>query len=79
MGTSQGVYALVTFLGIFLGIILFFIDGMLLWAITFFIVGLVLIIFKVMWGVAGWADDVTRKMGNFLDSFFINREFVDFI
>ncbi len=64
MGTSQGAYALVTFLGIFLGIILFFIDGMLLWAITFFIVGLVLIIFKVMWGFAGWADNVTRKLGD---------------
>jgi len=64
MGTSQVVYALVTFFGIFLGIILFFIDGMLLWAITFFIVGLVLIIFKVMWGFAGWADNVTRKLGD---------------
>jgi len=64
MGTSQGVYALVTFLGIFLGIILFFIDGMLLWAITFFIVGLILIIIKIMWGFAGWADNVTRKIGD---------------
>ena len=63
MGASQGAYALVTFLGIFLGIVLFFIDGMLLWAIGFFLVGFILIILKVMWGVAGWADDVTRKMG----------------
>jgi len=64
MGTSQGVYAFVTFIGISLGIVFFFIDGMLLWAITFFIVGLILIIIKIMWGFAGWADNVTRKMGD---------------
>ena len=64
MGTSQGVYALVTFLGIFLGIILFFIDGMLLWAIGFFSLALILVLLKVMRGIAGWADNVTRKLGD---------------
>jgi len=64
MGTSQGVYALVTILGIFLGIILFFIDGMLLWSILFFSLGLILIIFKAMWGISGWVDNVFRKMGD---------------
>ena len=63
MGTSQGVYAFVTFIGISLGIVLFFIDEMLLWAIGFFLVGFILIILKVMWGFAGWAENVTRKMG----------------
>ena len=64
MGTSQGVYAIVTFFGIFLGIVFFFIDGMLLWSITFFSLGLFLIILKIMWGFAGWADSVTRKLGD---------------
>jgi len=64
MGTSQGVYTLVSFFGIILGIIFFFIDGMLFWSIAFFTLGLVLIILKAMWGFAGWADNVTRKLGD---------------
>ena len=64
MGTSQGVYALVSFLGIIFGIIFFFIDGMILWAIVFFSLGIFMILLKVMWGVAGWADNVTRKIGD---------------
>jgi len=61
MGTSQGVYAIATFFGIFLGIIFFFIDGMLLWSIGFFSLGLVLILLKIMWDISGWADNVVRK------------------
>ena len=64
MGTSQGVYAFVAFLGVFLGIVFFFIDGMLLWSIAFFSFGLILIILKAMWGISGWADNVFRKMGD---------------
>ena len=64
MGTSQGVYALVTFLGILLGIVFFFIDGMLLWSIAFFSLGIILILLKIMWGISGWADNVTRKLGD---------------
>ena len=63
MGSSQGVYGFVTFLGIFLGIVFFFIDGMLLWSILFFSIGIILIILKVMWGISGWAENVTRKLG----------------
>jgi len=64
MGTSQGVYALVSFLGIFLGIVLFFIDGMLLWSIAFFSLGIILILLKIIWGISCWADNVVRKMGD---------------
>ena len=64
MGSSQGIYALVTFLGIFLGIVFFFIDGMLLWSIGFFSLGVILVLLKIMWGISGWADDVTRKLGD---------------
>ena len=64
MGTSQGVYALVTFFGIFLGIVFFFIDGMLLWSIGFFSLAMILVLLKVVWGIAGWADNVARKLGD---------------
>ena len=64
MGTSQGIYALFAFFGIFLGIVLFFIDGMLLWSIAFFSFGLILIIIKAMWGISGWADNAARKLGD---------------
>ena len=64
MGAGQGIYAFVAFIGIFLGIVLFFIDGMILWSAAFFSFGLFLIILKLMWGFAGWADNVTRKLGD---------------
>ena len=64
MGTSQGVYALVTLFSILLGIIFFFIDGMLLWSIGFFSLGIILIILNAMWGISGWADNVVRKLGD---------------
>ena len=63
MGTSQVVYAFVVFIGISLGIVLFFIDGMLLWAIGFFVLGIFLIILMIMWDFSGWADKVVRRMG----------------
>ena len=64
MGTSQGVYALVSFFGIILGTIFLFIDGMLLWSIGFFSLTVILVLLKIMWGIAGWADNVTRKLGD---------------
>jgi len=63
MGTSQGAYAFVTFLGIFLGIVFFFIDGMLLWSIVFFSLGIILVMLKIIWEISGWADNVVRKLG----------------
>ena len=64
MGSSQGVYALATLVGIVLGIVFFFIDGMLLWSIVFFSLGVILVLLKTMWGIAGWADNVTRNLGD---------------
>jgi len=64
MVTSQGVYAFVAFIGIFLGIVFFFIDGMILWSIAFFVLGIFLIMLKIIWNIAGWADNVVRKMGD---------------
>jgi len=64
MGTSQGVYALVALFSNFLGLFFLFIDGMLGWSIAFFTLGIILIIIKIMWGLAGWADNVVRKLGD---------------
>jgi len=63
MGTSQG-YALAAFFSNFLGVVFLFIDGMILWSIAFFTIGIILILLKIMWGISGWADNVTRKLGN---------------
>jgi hypothetical protein len=64
MGSSQGVYALVSFVGIFLGLVFFFIDGMLLWSVAFFVLGIFLVLFKIMWDVSGWADNAVRNFGD---------------
>ena len=64
MGTSQGVYALIAFLGIFLGVVFLFIDGMLLWSIGFFVLGIMLVLFKIIWNISRWADNVVRKLGD---------------
>ena len=46
-----------------LSIIFFFIDGMLLYAIGFFVLFLILGLMKAMWGVSVWMDNTTRRMG----------------
>ena len=63
MSNFQTAYAFVGLLSLVLGIILFFVDGMLLYAIGFFVLFLMLAIIKVTWGISGWAENVTRKLG----------------
>jgi len=63
MGNSHALIAIVAVSGIFLGIVLFFIDGMLLWSIAFFVLGIILIILLIIWNNAGWADSVVKKFG----------------
>jgi len=46
-----------------LGVAFIFVDGMLLYSIGFFVIGMMIMLMKVMWGIAGWAENVTRKMG----------------
>jgi len=62
MSNFQTVYAIVTLLSLVLGVVFAIIDGMLLYAIGFFVLFLFLVILKVAWGIAGWADNVTRKL-----------------
>lgn len=63
MSSFHATYAFVTLLSFVLGIIFFFIDGMLLWSIGFFVLSIMLILIKVTWNIAGWAENVTRKLG----------------
>lgn len=46
-----------------LGVIFIFVDGMLLHSIVFFVIGMMIILTKIMWGIAGWADNAIRRMG----------------
>ena len=64
MSSLQAGYAFVALLSLILGIALFFIDGMFLWSLGFLILFMILAVLKVTWGISGWAERVTRNMGN---------------
>jgi len=64
MSDFQAGYAFVGLISFVLGIAFFFIDGMLLWSILFISLFIILILFRMIWNVAGWADRVTRKLGD---------------
>lgn len=63
MGNSQSLIAVIALFGNFLGLVFMFIDGMLLWSIAFFVLGIILILLLIMWKNAGWVDSVVRKFG----------------
>ncbi len=63
MSNFQTVFAFIAVISMILGVIFIFVDGMLLHSIAFFVIGMMIVISKVMWGVSGWADNVTRKLG----------------
>jgi len=44
-----------------LGIVFSFFDGMLLWSIGFFVLGIMLVLFSMIWCISGWADKQTKK------------------
>ncbi len=60
----QTVFAFVAVMSMILGVIFIFVDGMLLHSIAFFVIGMMIILTKMMWGIAGWAENVTRKLGD---------------
>jgi len=60
---SKALYATVGLFSFFLGIILFFIDGMLLWSIGFFVLAIMLVLTRIIWNNAVWAENVTRRWG----------------
>ena len=63
MSNFQAGYTLVTLISFVFGIGFSFIDGMLLWAILFFALGILIVLMKIMWDLAGFADNVVRKLG----------------
>ena len=63
MSNFQSFFALVAIISMILGVIFIFVDGMLLHSVTFFLISIMIILTKITWGIAGWADNVTRKLG----------------
>ncbi len=64
MSVFQTFFAFVAVISMILGVIFIFVDGMLLHSIAFFVIGMMIVLTKMMWGIAGWADNVTRKLGD---------------
>ena len=64
MSNFQAAYSLVALFSFVLRIVFGFIDGMLLWAIMFFTIGILIVLMKIMWNIAGFADNVVRKLGD---------------
>ncbi len=63
MSTFQTIFAFVAVISMILGVIFIFVDGMLLHSIAFFVIGMMIILTKMMWSIAGWADNTTRRIG----------------
>jgi len=59
----QAAYALATLISFVLGISFSFIDGMLLWSILFIVLAVMLVLIRIIWNNAVWAENVTRKWG----------------
>ena len=63
MSAFQATYTIVAFISFVLGIVFAFIDGMLIWSVLFFALAMMLILIKIIWNNAVWAEKVTRKWG----------------
>jgi len=61
MSTISGIFSLIGLIMIILGIALFFIDGLLIWSIGFFVLGFMIGLLQIIWKIAGWADKSTRS------------------
>ena len=68
MSNFQAAYALVALLSFVFGIVFFFIDGMLLYSTVFFVLVMMLVLTRIIWNNAVWADNVLRKLGEDVDS-----------
>jgi len=63
MSTFQSFFAVIAVISMILGVIFIFVDGMLLHSIVFFVIGMMIMLTKIIWGIAGWTDNVTRRIG----------------
>jgi len=64
MSSFQTVFTFIAVISMILGVIFIFVDGMLLYSIGFLVIGMMIILTKIMWGISAWADNVTRKLGD---------------
>jgi len=64
MTNFQAAYGFVGIFSFVLGIVFFWIDGMLLWSIGFFVLAIMLVLTRIIWNNAVWAENVTRKLGD---------------
>ncbi len=64
MSNFQAAYGFVGIISFVLGIIFFWIDGMLLWSILFIVLAVMLVMVKIIWNNAIWLDNATRKLGD---------------
>ena len=64
MSNFQAAYGFVGIISFALGVVFFWIDGMLLWSILFIVLAIMLVMVKIIWNNAVWADNVTRKLGD---------------
>ena len=58
----QAAYAFVALISFVLGTVFSIIDGMLLWAILFFALGIIIVLMKIVWNVAIFAENAIRKL-----------------
>ncbi len=63
MSNFHAAYGFVGIISFVLGITFFFIDGMLLWSIGFFVLAIMLVLTRIIWNNAVWVENVTRKWG----------------
>jgi len=63
MSAFQSFFAFIAIISMILGVVFIFVDGMLLYSIAFFVIGMMIMLTKIIWGIAGWADNVTRRIG----------------
>ncbi len=63
MSTFQIFFTVIAVMSMILGVVFIFVDGMLLHSIAFFVIGMMIILTKMIWGIAGWADNATRRIG----------------
>lgn len=64
MSNFQAAYGFVGIISFVLGIVFFWIDGMLLWSILFISLAIMLIMIRAIWNISGWADNIVRKLGD---------------
>ena len=63
MSNFQAAYGFVGIISFVLGVVFFWIDGMLLWSILFIVLAMMLVLIRIIWNNAVWAEKVTRKWG----------------